>query len=256
MNRYQDPPSQSRILAPGELGDDDIEQDESGVASSAPADSEISRVLNHDFNKSIITHRPLDASIMDLTTNNINNYQNISRLQLQRDLAANQSFFNKPSVNPTILPMNQQMILDKSALMAGDNSFLLSQFGGQAQLTGVSPNVGIDLHQAQMYPAFHMGDVSNILLSDHMDKSAMLQNADLSKYFGRAPGGAADKSWSVQSKPNPTGTNNNQMILNDISRLSKTNEDDSGMDRASSQAQNELLECRSNSVNQSKLATM
>ena len=65
--RYQGPPSHSRILQPADLQEPVHESE--GVASSDPADTEMSRVLPaNDLNKSILTQKP-----QDLTANNINN---------------------------------------------------------------------------------------------------------------------------------------------------------------------------------------
>ena len=50
LQRYQDPPSQSRIMML-----DDIMNSESGVDSSIQQDAELSRVMFDQFNKSIIS---------------------------------------------------------------------------------------------------------------------------------------------------------------------------------------------------------
>ena len=90
-----------------------------------------------------------------------------------------------------------QRLPDQGGNNKADNTFLLSQLGGP--FANLGPNArGLDSSQMQMAgrPAFG-GDVSNILgLSDHIDKSGIIPNAELSKFFAQAN----DKSMSMLFK--------------------------------------------------------
>ena len=94
--------------------------------------------------------------------------------------------------------MQNRQAYEQSGLDKSDNTFLLSQLGGQ--LVNLGPHTrALDGSQLNLAGKAAFGaDVSNILgpPSDHMDKSGLIGNADMSKFFVQAN----DKSMSMLLK--------------------------------------------------------